>query len=90
VFELGENKEKFHKNLLGHIENNKIDIVIIYGELMTHLHEESKRMSKIVVKYFQNQSLLIDELNKTISNNDIIYIKGSRGMKMENIIKGLK
>ena len=37
----------------------------------------------------QNQEELINELQTTLKPKDILYIKGSRGMKMENIIKGV-
>ena len=43
----------------------------------------------INIFHFENQKKLIKELNKYIIKNDIIYIKGSRSMKMENIVKGI-
>lgn len=41
------------------------------------------------VKSFGNNSETVDYLKGTVKNGDIILIKGSRGMKMEEIVKAL-
>ena len=43
----------------------------------------------IYKKHFDDQSILCDEVKKLTSKNDKILIKGSRGMKMENIVENL-
>ena len=45
--------------------------------------------SLIKSKYFQSEKIDLSELKNILRANDIVYIKGSRGMKMENIIKGI-
>ena len=63
-------------------------------EILTTLYSNSEireqMISLDIEASIKNMELLIDDLNNVISNNDIIYVKGSRGLKMENIIKGLK
>ena len=39
--------------------------------------------------FYNDKKLLINELKKFINKNDVIYIKGSRSMKMEEIIMSL-
>ena len=43
----------------------------------------------IYKKHFDSQSQLCEELKKIANKNDKILIKGSRGMKMENIVENL-
>ena len=90
MLELGQRANKFHENLLEHIIESKIDKVFLYGDLMKSLHEKARDVVGLSVNHFTTQELLIKNLNNLICKNDVIYIKGSRGMKMERIIKGLK
>ena len=91
MLELGDDSKIFHISILDHLIKNNIKDVFLYGELMNHLYESSKNQnSDINIFYFENQDELIKSVNTYILKNDIIYIKGSRGMKMENIIKGIK
>lgn len=39
--------------------------------------------------YFQNKTELIAFVKKIIKKDDMVYVKGSRGMKMEDIINGI-
>lgn len=39
--------------------------------------------------YFESKEDLIELLRRNLKEGDIIYVKGSRGMKMEEIVKGL-
>jgi len=46
--------------------------------------------SETLHKLYIDKNVLINDLKKYIKKDDIIYIKGSRSMKMEDIIKGLE
>ena len=90
MLELGEKAKDFHIGILDHLIKNNIKNVFIYGELMRNLYESSLNKNiDINIFYFTNQDQLIKKLKAYIVKNDIIYIKGSRSMKMENIIKGI-
>ncbi|MEP7146860.1 MAG: cyanophycin synthetase, partial [bacterium] len=39
--------------------------------------------------YFESKDDLIETLRKNVNAKDIIYVKGSRGMKMEDVVKGI-
>ena len=39
---------------------------------------------------YNDKADLLTDLKAFISKGDIIYVKGSRGMKMEDVIKGLQ
>ena len=89
MLELGDKGKDFHINLLNHLVKNNIKDVFVYGQLMYSLYQSALNKSNINIFYFDKQNQLIKELNAYIIKNDIIYVKGSRGMKMENIVKGI-
>jgi len=90
MLELGKDGKFFHKKLLRNIIQSNITYVFTYGPLMYNLYLEGKRInSKLDIKHYEDQKLLILHLKKIIDTDDIIYIKGSRGMKMEKVIEGI-
>ena len=89
MLELGENTKFFHENLLDHIDQIDQCIVLTYGNLMKFLYIKSQSLPYLEIEHFEDQNLLIERLSDIVAKKDVIYIKGSRGMRMENIIKGL-
>lgn len=90
MLELGKNEKELHKNLIVHIRDKNFFQVLIYGTLMYELYTEIRKEGlKTKVKYYNNQKEIISDLKNTLRSSDIIYVKGSRGMRMENIIKGV-
>ena len=89
MLELGKDTKFFHENLLDHIAQIDKCIVLTYGNLMKFLYIKSQNSPHLSIEHFEDQNLLIERLNNIIAKKDVVYIKGSRGMKMENIVKGL-
>lgn len=77
MLELGENKIKYHENLKNILDNMEYEKVYLYGELMGHLKAKNSlhTMDKKVIK---------NEIDKL--KDCVIFLKGSRGMKLEEII----
>ncbi|MDC1051046.1 UDP-N-acetylmuramoyl-tripeptide--D-alanyl-D-alanine ligase, partial [Candidatus Marinimicrobia bacterium] len=74
-----------HQNISTLINNTNIDIIITYGILseITQKHISKDKYSK----HYNNKNKLKIEINNLICKNDIIYLKGSRGMGLEYIYK---
>ena len=90
MLELGRNEKKLHRDLIAYIRDDNFFQVLIYGTLMHELYIESRKEGlDTKVKYYDDQKKIIFDLKNTLRPKDIIYVKGSRGMKMENIIKGV-
>ena len=90
MLELGKDEEMLHKKLLGHILENRISHVFTYGTLMYSLYlEGKKKASQLDIRHYKNHRTLITDLKEVMNTNDIIYVKGSRSMKMEKIIEGI-
>ena len=66
-----------------------MDAVFAYGNLSQHTIR-AMNGTKVFHQFYSDKNLLIIDLKEYLQNGDVIYIKGSRGMKMEDIITGLK
>jgi len=87
MLELGENSSLEHKNIGEYIKTLDIDMVITYGELSTNINKslDSKIKNLHVDTHEQAAQMLIENAG----SSDIVLLKGSRGMQMENTIKFL-
>ena len=87
MFELGELAQDHHRELGEYISSSNIDMLMAVGDL-TQLTIDAAQ--KINSTFFHTKDELINELRKIKKPGDVVYVKGSRGMKMETIIeKGL-
>jgi len=84
MLELGDNKLKFHKDLLSFILEKKLDNVIICGELMKIA---LKKFNNVNIICFMNINPILKYLKKTTNNNDIILIKGSNSSLTNKLAK---
>ncbi len=89
MLELGSYEIDHHKKLGEFLFKKNIDAVFSYGKL-TRFTIEVLKKSRIFNKHYLNKNSLILELNKFLLKGDAIYLKGSRSMKMEEIIEGLR
>lgn len=86
MLELGENEIEYHKEVIEKALNIKIDRLYIYGERMLEAYRRMKENKKVIAtldKTFIKQSI---QTENTILK--AVLLKGSRGMKMEEIIEG--
>lgn len=81
MLELGEKEAKYHSDLKYVLENIKYDKLYLYGELMKNL-----KLSGAI--HTMDKELIKNEIKKI--KNAVIFLKGSRGMKLEEIVKGDK
>lgn len=82
MLELGDYGIAEHRKLGQRLSELPVDIFIGVGNLMSYAVNEFKK-NGISVNASDDAGL---ELSKIIKKGDIVLIKGSRGMKMENVI----
>ncbi len=82
MLELGKISENEHKNIINKIIELKFKNVFLVGEIF-------KKINKSNLLDFINTKELINFLEKNPIKNSFILIKGSRGIKLEEIIKYL-
>ena len=78
MFELGKNSHQMHQEIVYSVEKMNFDQIFLIGDLFNKTEHSSN------IKSFKNLNDLkgnIDEIS-----NSAILIKGSRGMKLENIL----
>ncbi len=85
MFELGEMAEDHHRKLGEFIYTTPVKAVFGIGELTFGTLSVLKG-SHIERFHFENLADLMQNLNKYCRPGDGIYIKGSRGMKLEKIV----
>ena len=79
MFELGNNALDEHKKIVEIIKNNKIDKSYFIGTDFFNSHDNTESLF-----FYKTKENFYDDVNKI--NEKQILIKGSRGMKMEEII----
>lgn len=81
MLEMGENEINYHEDVLKYAKEQNFDKIFIYGNRMK---EASLRLNEKKIKYFEVKSEIIKEIKKL--KDPIVLLKGSRGMRLEEII----
>jgi len=89
MLELGSNSIKFHQRLTNVITKSAIDEVYTIGPKMKYLHKNLTQ-KKIIAKHFTQRDALLNHIRKMNFNNSVILVKGSRGLKMEEIVSEIQ
>jgi UDP-N-acetylmuramoyl-tripeptide--D-alanyl-D-alanine ligase len=88
MLELGEHEIQEHEKIAHYIEEFNIDKVLLVGPLTKNTL--AKLDKNKIIGHFDNSKLLANNIIDLVQTNDILLIKGSRGTKMEIIIKALE
>ena len=81
MFELGTYSSKEHKYIISLIEEKKdLKAFLVGNEFFQH-----KKESKFLT-FFRTKNCLVEAINNTKLNEKLVLIKGSRSMKMEELI----
>ena len=81
MLELGSESPKLHKEIKNVLDNAKVDIVMLYGEMMRELYNELGEEAL----YFTEKSDIKSKI-KSIKGEKVVLLKGSRGMRLEEVI----
>ena len=90
MLELGENSETEHRNVGGEAVRTGIDALFCYGPMMKLAVESAHKSGLNEAKHFDTKIALSDDLNRYVRQGDIVLVKGSRGMRMEEVVDALK
>ena len=90
MLELGDLEKEFHQETGRHINDKEINYVFTYGELGEEIAKGAReKMSADRVFSFQDKEALTRTLLEKISNKDVVLVKASRGMKLEEVVNGI-
>ena len=83
--ELGKKAAQYHASIGAYINKKKISDVVGIGQLTKHTINKCKGNAK----WFSNKKELIKYVKSKIEKDSCVLVKGSRFMKMEEVIEGL-
>lgn len=84
MLELGEESGEYHRGLKNGLEGIKVDLILLYGEEMMALKEAFGDTDRVL--YLGNKEEIVKRIDR-IEGRTTILLKGSRGMKLEEIIR---
>ncbi|MBN2039897.1 MAG: UDP-N-acetylmuramoyl-tripeptide--D-alanyl-D-alanine ligase [Spirochaetes bacterium] len=89
--ELGEKSEKYHAELGKLIAETGIDLLMTWGEMSENITASAVKngMNGNIAVHFKEKDELIRFAKKSIEINNVVLIKGSRSMKMEEVVEAL-
>ncbi len=90
MLELGDKEEQFHREIGVSLSPDHIDYIFTFGRLGGIIADEAaKRYPRERVKAFTDKSLLVEELTALAAPGDVVLVKGSRGMRLEQVVHAL-
>ena len=88
MFELGENTDSFHSEVGKYAAECGVDLVLAVGTYAKHIAEAAAEiLGADKVHYYATKELLMNDIGSMISSGDVILVKGSRGMAMDQVVK---
>jgi len=84
--ELGEHTLYYHTHLGRLLKESTISMILLIGDEMKDAFNEIKQKRAL---FFTNQTALINYVKEHIAEGDVVLVKGSRAMKMEDIVEAL-
>jgi len=91
MLEMGALEVELHGRLAGPILQHGVKHVLLYGPRMKWLQDELKRRGfRGALEHFEEHVMMAARLRSSVKAGDRILLKGSRGMRMENVWKTLQ
>ena len=85
--ELGENGDNLHKEI-GKYTDGKANILLTVGKLAKNAQSNSKNFALSL--HFNDNFSLLEKLNELLTDGDVVLIKGSRSMHLDQLVNELK
>ncbi len=87
MLELGGASVREHEKVGKEAANAGIDRLFTFGKMARRIAESAR--GHVETQSFDDKLRLLGTLLQTISSGDVVLVKGSRGMKMEEVVEGL-
>jgi len=81
--ELGEASKREHTNIGVVVSEMKFEHLFTFGPFSKYTNEA---FGQATGKHFESKDELAVELKKNLNAGDVVLVKGSRGMKMEDVV----
>ena len=89
--ELGPESQRFHREIGAYVAEQKIDFLVTVGSDARFIGEGAAEaengLGRDSVRHFTTKAAFLKELDQYIRPGDVVLVKGSRSMEMEEIVK---
>ena len=89
MLELGDYSEEAHALAGQYMAEAGVDLLITYGPMSKFAAQSAREHGLLRVFDFQDKADLTDKLTGMLKPGDVVAVKGSRGMQMEEIIRNI-
>ncbi|NLW48330.1 MAG: UDP-N-acetylmuramoyl-tripeptide--D-alanyl-D-alanine ligase [Firmicutes bacterium] len=89
MLELGDSSSVCHREVGEYAAKLGVDYLFAYGNLAENYVSGFNSITPEKAEYFSNKAKLVREMKNFMLPGDSVLIKGSRGMKMEEIVEAL-
>nr|WP_221626781.1 UDP-N-acetylmuramoyl-tripeptide--D-alanyl-D-alanine ligase [Cohnella lubricantis] len=91
MLELGPDEAEFHAAIGRAVTPDKADLLLAYGPLSANgAREAEKLLPAGAVKHYMDKEQLIADLLAKLTPDDLVLVKASRGMKLEEVVYALQ
>ncbi|GAB2702899.1 UDP-N-acetylmuramoyl-tripeptide--D-alanyl-D-alanine ligase [Paenibacillus thermoaerophilus] len=91
MLELGAREVEYHREIGARLSPDVVDGVFAYGPLSAYSAEEAaKRYPDLMVRAYDDKDALLRDLTGVLDERDVVLVKGSRGMKLEELVHALQ
>lgn len=87
MLELGDNQAEFHVEIGWYLKAKNIDALFTFGDLSKYY---GQRFDTGFKQHFANKLELIKRLRQFLRPGDVVLVKGSRGMAMEEVTQAFR
>ncbi|MBR1384551.1 MAG: UDP-N-acetylmuramoyl-tripeptide--D-alanyl-D-alanine ligase [Ruminococcus sp.] len=89
MLELGKNSKTYHRQVGEYVPSSKADLLLCFGENSRSYIDGAvkKGMSADKCFHFDSREELADFLLSAVNKGDAVLFKGSRGMKLEEVVE---
>ncbi|MDZ5474599.1 UDP-N-acetylmuramoyl-tripeptide--D-alanyl-D-alanine ligase [Bacillus sp. 31A1R] len=91
MLELGSEEKAYHVEIGKTLDSDKVQYVFTFGKLGESIAEGARFvMPEDRVKSYLEKEKLIEDLREVTNDCTLILVKGSRGMKLEEVVRALQ
>lgn len=90
MLELGETSDMIHYTLGKDLKNYQLNEVLTIGDMARYITQgANNNLEGVYIRHFQNKEDLLAYLRPYMQKNCMVLVKGSRGMKLDEIVDKL-
>jgi UDP-N-acetylmuramoyl-tripeptide--D-alanyl-D-alanine ligase len=89
MLELGKESKELHRSIGALVPEMNFDLLVTVGEQAKNYVKGAEEKGMKNAMHFNSVQEVIEFLTDVVSKGDVLLVKGSRGMKMEQVVDAL-